>query len=467
MKVPVLQGAYSDSAAAYRTSYPINLEPTLVESGLSKGYLTIAPGVRFMGRGPGADRGAINWNGTCYRVMGTKLCSVGQDGNVISLGDVGNNGLDVTMDYSFDRLAIASNGGLYYFQPSTGVTQVTDPDLGVALCVLWIDGYFMTTDGVSLVVTELSDPYSVDPLKYGSAESDPDPVVALCKVRGEVYALNRYTIQNFQDVGGTGFPFSNNSGGLIPRGAVGTQAWSYFEETFAFVGSGRNEQLSVYAAGAGQTVCLSTSEVDKELNSLTVAQQALIKVESRVEDGEQRLYVHLPTKTLVYMRQASQANGEPVWYILADGTNADQRYAPRHMALCYGEWVVGDNLGNVGALDQTVETRFGDVIAWQFDTVLLYNETLGGILLKAELSGLPGRAPFSDKPTCSLSTTLNGVLWSQPRFISQGAFGERRKRVQWRPMKRFSEYMGLRFRGSSTGLASWAALDVEVEGLNV
>jgi hypothetical protein len=35
----------------------------------------------------------------------------------------------------------------------------------------------------------------VDSFKYGSSEVDPDPVKALLKVRNEVYALNRHTIE--------------------------------------------------------------------------------------------------------------------------------------------------------------------------------------------------------------------------------------------------------------------------------
>jgi hypothetical protein len=254
--------------------YPTNYEPTLVDSGLSEGYLSNAPGTTLIGTGPGADRGAINWNGVCYRVMGSKLISVTVDGIVTVLGDVGDNGLPVSMDYSFDRLGIASNQNLFYYctpsGPNPGVTQVTDVDLGVVLDVMWIDSYWMTTDGENLVVTELNDPYSVDPLKYGSSETDPDPVEALAKVRGEVYALNRNTIQNFQDIGGTGFPFTNNPGGLIPRGVVGTQAWAYFQETFAFVGSARNEQLSVYLAGAGESISISTSEIDRHIADVSV-----------------------------------------------------------------------------------------------------------------------------------------------------------------------------------------------------
>lgn len=471
MKLPLLEGAYADSSAAFHTSYPRNLEPTLVSSGLSEGYLTNAPGVADIGTGPGADRGAINWNGVCYRVMASQLVSVAVDGTVTSLGDVGSDGLPVTLDYSFDRLAIWSNGGLFYYctpsGPNPGVTQVTDPDLGTVIAGMWIDSYFMSTDGENLIVTELNDPYSVDPLKYGSSEADPDPVVNLAKVRGEAYALNRNTIQNFQDIGGTGFPFTNNPGGLIPRGVVGTHAWAYFLETFAFVGSGRNEQLSVYLAGAGESISISTSEVDRILAGWTVAEQALIECEARIEDGEQRFYIHGPDQSLVYMRQASIMNKEPVWHILADGLLTELPYGPRHMTLCYDRWMVGDSAGRLGLLDGSLETRFGDTVGWQFDTILIYNGGKGGIVQVAELVGLPGRAPFGISPTCALSWTFDGQTWGQERFISTGAFGERRKRVQWRPKFRFQNYCGLRFRGANTAMATWAALEVQIEPLSV
>jgi hypothetical protein len=43
----------------------------------------------------------------------------------------------------------------------------------------------------------LNDPTAVDPLKYGSSEADPDPILAIRKIRNEVYALNRHTVEVF------------------------------------------------------------------------------------------------------------------------------------------------------------------------------------------------------------------------------------------------------------------------------
>jgi hypothetical protein len=203
MQVPILSsGIFTDNGPDLRTSYPVNLVPVPKDSGISAGFLRPGDGIVANGTGPGVDRGGINWNGVCYRVMGTKFVRVDSNGTVTELGDVGGpvNSL-VSMDYSFDRLAIASGGRLYYWSPSLGLIQVTDPDLGTVLDVVWVDGYFMTTDGEFLVVTELSDPTQVNPLKYGSSEVDPDPVLALLKLRNEIYALNRNTIEVFRQRG--------------------------------------------------------------------------------------------------------------------------------------------------------------------------------------------------------------------------------------------------------------------------
>lgn len=465
-QLPLLKGTYADTYSRFRAALPRNLEPILADNGIANGYLRSAMGIRQIAEGPGDDRGSILWNNICYRVMGSKLVSV--VGSVVTiLGDVGDDGLPVALDYSFDRLAINSNRGLSYYNQAEGVTQVTDPDLGVVLDMQWISGYFMTVDDSVVVVTDLNDPYSVDPLKYGSSEEDPDPIVALRKVRGEAYVLNRYTIQNLQNIGGTGFPFQDNQGGLIPKGCVGSRARCDFLDTFAFVGSGRNEALSVYLAGQGEASQISNQEIDTMLGELTDDEQAAIQIEARVDQSEQRLYVHLPKCTLVYYRQASIRNENPVWSVLAAGILADQPYYGRHMTLTNGVWQVADQSGRIGVLDEAVETQFGETAGWRFDTTLLYNQSKGAIIRVVELVALPGNAPFGTDPTYFLSITVDGQLWGQERAIRMGRSGDRRQRIQWRPKFRFGNYAGIRFRGANTAIASFARCEVDIEGLSV
>jgi hypothetical protein len=330
---------------------------------------------------------------------------------------------------------------------------------------LWIDGYFMMTDGQYLVVTELNDPFSIDPLKYGSAEEDPDPITGLMKVRGEVYALNRYTIENFQNIGGSGFPFTRNNGGLISKGCVGPRAKSYISQTFAFVGSGRGEQPSVYLAGAGTAINISTPQIDKELAQLTQDELAAVQLETRVEQNQERLLIHLPNKTLVYAGRVSTEAQEPVWYSLAGGTEATEAYPLQHLCLVDGVFYGGDQTGRIARLDSSVQTYFGEIAGWSFDTMLLWNSARGGIIKSLELIGLPGRGPFGVEATCFLSITFDGQTFGQERAISMGNFGLRRKRLQWRPKVHFWNYVGLRFRGANASVASFAALQPDIEQL--
>ena len=232
MQVPIISGIFSDDAPSVRDKYPVNLLAVAQNSGISNSYLRPADGIIESGTGPGTDRGGINWNNVCYREMASKLVSVADDGTVATLGDVGGTTELVTFDYSFDRLGIASNDNLFYWDGAT-LTQVTDPDLGTVIDMKWIDGYFMTTDGESLVVTDLADPTSVNPIKYGSSEIDPDPVEALLKLRNEIAALNRYTIEFFNNIGGDAFPFQRIEGAQIQKGCVGTHACCVYKEMIA------------------------------------------------------------------------------------------------------------------------------------------------------------------------------------------------------------------------------------------
>jgi hypothetical protein len=188
------------------------------------------------------------------------------------------------------------------------------------LDVVWVDGYFMTTDGEFIIVTELLDPYAVNPLKYGSSEIDPDPVVALVKLRNEIYALNRHTIEVFDNVGGNLFPFQRIEGAQIQKGCIGTQACCVFVQTIAFLGSGRNESPGIFLGVNAQASKISTMEVDEILTNYTEVQLATVKLEARNDRNHQHLYVHLPNQTLVYDYTATQATNIPVWFILSTST---------------------------------------------------------------------------------------------------------------------------------------------------
>ncbi len=497
MQIPIIKGVYTGGNADYKTLYPLNMMPVIQETGISSGYLRPVEGIVEIGEGPGKSRGAINWNGVHYRVMGSSLCSISAEGVVTSLGDVGNDeDKEVTMDYSFDRLAITSAGSLFYYYiptdydpgagdpPPTGGTQisydpvtgyalvqVTDPQLGVALTMVWVDGYFMTTDGEFIVVTEINDPYSIPVTKYGSSEIDPDPVVSLLKLRNEIYAVNRYTIEVFNNIGGDNFPFQRVTGAQIQRGAVGTYAAAVYENSIAFVGSGRSEAPAIYLGVNGQTQKISSREIDEILIGFTEEELSSIVLETLNDKSQAFLWIRLPDRTLVYDLTASKAAGEQIWYIMSSGTTELQPYRARDVIFCYDKWQAGDTTSfKVGVLDNALSTHYGAVVPWEFGTSILYNESRGALVKSLELVALTGRATGTVDPVISTSYSLDGRSWSQDRSITIGAAGEAGgtlKRLLWWRQGSFRNMRIQRFQGDSNAYLAVSRLEVNLEPLGV
>lgn len=466
MQIPILSGIYTDESPDFRSSYPHNLIPVPVEQGISKGYLRPADGIVSFGSGPGTDRGGINWNGYCYRVMGTKFGLVDTLGNFSEIGDVGVSD-QVTLDYSFDYLAIASNNNLFLYDGTT-LTQVTDADLGIVLDVVWVDGYFMTTDGEFLVVTELSDPFAVNPLKYGSSETDPDPINGILKLRNEVYALNRYTIEVFDNIGGSGFPFQRLEGAQLERGALGTHTSAVFMETIAFLGSGRNEAPAIWAGNNSTTVKISTREIDLILLDYTESQLKEVLVEVKVDKGHELLYVHLPDQVLVFDGPASRVTGQPVWFTFTSSIVGKGTYQAKNLVWCYDKWICGDPTTNrLGYLSSTISSHFGEVIGWDFGTSIVYNEAKGAIFHELELVSLTGRILLGVNPTIWTQYSTDGTVWSMEKPISAGRQGDRNKRIVWYHQGFMKQWRVQRFRGTSDTHISIARLEARLEPLSV
>jgi hypothetical protein len=466
VQVPILSGITANAVADFRTSYPRNYIPVPKQTGIAQGYLRPADGLELFATGPGVDRGGFNWNGVLHRVMGSKLCRVTSAGAVTVLGDVGGSTERVTIHNGPDYLSIWSAGSLYYWDGAT-LARVTDPDLGSVIDGVWIAGYNLSTDGTYLIVTELADKMAVNPLKYGTAESDPDPILAVDKLLNEAYALGRYTIEAFDNVGGANFPFQRIEGAQVPRGIIGTHAYAKFASTFAFIGSARDEPPAVYAMAPGDTNKLSTREIDQILQRYTEAELSRCVVESKVDKGHNWLMLHLPDTCWVYDLAASKAVQEPVWFELNSAVVGLATYRARGLVWCYDRWIAGDPTGvTLGTFTESVSTHYGDVIGWDFGTMAIYNEGRGAAVSSIELVSLPGRVAFGTDPVIWTSYSEDGETWSLEKSVKAGKQGDRAKRICWRRQGMMKNYRFQKFRGTSDAHVTFARLEMEIEPLN-
>jgi hypothetical protein len=475
MQIEIVNGVYSDKYAQYRTSYPINLIPVvkahLYNEGAFQGYLKQADGLSLFCECAGIDRGGINWNGVLYRVIGDGFYSISQYGDLAKLGTVASGNDYASFDYSFDRLGISCGGFLYYYTIGS-FTKVIDVDLGYVKNHIWVDGYFMTTDGVSLVVTELNDPSSINPLKYGSSETDPDEIQKLLKIRNEVHSVGRYTIEVFSNVGGSNFPFQRISGALANKGAIGKDSCCVLNlntgNVLAFLGSGKNEPSGVYFYLNGGLDRVSTLEIDSILQSYSEKELSECKLESRHDKNNSFLYVHLKDKTLVYDASSSKSNDQPIWFILTSSLTETGIYKARNFVWCYDKWIFGDpTLNRIGYFDDSHSNHFGEINGWQFATPLIYNKTNNALVYELELVCLTGEIQLGLMPTISTSYSIDGRTWSIERFKNAGKTGSRSARLRWLQNGQIFGSRIQKFVGNSDVFVSISKLEARIEPLRV
>jgi hypothetical protein len=467
MQIPILNGIFTDNTPELRTSYPVNLMPVPKVSGISNGFLRPGDGIVANGTGPGVDRGGINWNGDVYRVMGTKLVEISSNGAVTILGDVGSGEL-VTFDYSFDELAVASGGNIYFWNGTT-LTQGSYPlvTIGPIIDFCFIDGRFMLTDGERLFLTDIGDPLVIGAFAFEEPIADPDPVTSLLRLRNEVYAINRFTMEVYDNLGtAVPFPFGVIQGAQVQKGCVGVQACCVYLDRIAFLGSGRNEAPGIYTAASATTQKISTQEIDNILLDYTEAQLSLVKIEARNDKNHEHLYVHLPDQTLVFDASASQALQTPVWFILVSTLTGLAQYRARNMVWAYDKWLVGDPQSNsIGYLVQDTGHHWGQQVYWQFGTLIVYNESNGAIFNELELVSLTGSVALGKNPQISTSYSLDGKSYSQERSISVGTIGNTKKRLAWFQQGHMRNWRIQRFKGDSDAHVSFLRLEAQIEPL--
>lgn len=462
VQIPILSGIATDGAD-FRSAYPRNLIPVPKVQGISEGYLRPADGIEFIVDGGGANRGGYRWRDVHYRVMGGNFVSISALGVVTIIGAVA--GLDFcTFVESFDYVAVNGGGNLYLYNGTT-FTRVTDVDLGVSLDVEWANGYFISTDGEFLISSDINDPFSFNILRYAASEIAPDPIVALQKVRNEIYALNRYTIEVFAALAnpGLGFPFARIEGAQIMKGCVGSRACCVFMQSLAFVGQGLNEPASVWVGASSTASKVSTREIDDILQTYSDDVLSTVVLESRMDRAHEFLYVHLPNQTLVFDGSATQATGQPVWFVLTSGSGG---YRARGMVWCYNQWNVADPFGTkIGRLSDAIGSHYGELNTWEFTTPIVYNQGMGAQVHDLELVALTGSIALGNDPLIGTMYSTDGVIWSQPKYIRAGKQGERNKRLSWEKQGEFRNWRVQRFMGDSRAHLGFARLEVKLEAL--
>jgi hypothetical protein len=365
--------------------------------------------------------------------------------------------------FSFNNIAIVANRQLYYYNPTDGFRQITDPEIGSPIDIVWADSLFILTDGESIYHSNITNEEEYEPLDFATAEFRPDVTYGLgVNEDNEVIAYGENTTEYYANQGSDNFTYTRISLKAIKLGILGTHCKMEMDAKWYVLGRREESSPGVYIVQGGGSKKISSREVDKIISEYGEAGMRNVTLDAILIDAVSYVLVHLPNKTLLYNVNIGESMGNNVaWSTLKSDVLGDAAYRGRNFVRSpdISEWVGGDvRGGNIGKLDPSIATHFGELAEWILYTPLVDLESLSVDVF--EIETIPGVAPDEDA-TVFLSQTENGRVYSNEEIELYGDNFDYDQRFYIRALGYIRKFVGYKLRGASRSRMSFANLDIE------
>lgn len=465
MKVPLIKGDRVSSKKDYRDALPVNMYAVERDILGGQGYMLCYPGLTKVADGVGIDRGGFynDRQTNLFRVSGESLIQLNTNETTTNLGTI-RGASQASMPYSFNTQAVVVDGNMFLYDTTTGFREVTDSDLGNPIDCVWVDGYYFLTDGEFIYHTDITDESVIDPLKFATAEFMPDKSLGLGLTQDDkVIVFGRYSTEYFVNAGTENFAFQRVESRAQKIGIVATHAKCESGGNWYITGGRREDAVSVHILGVGGSQKVSTREIDKIIKQYTEPQLADIRMECRTEDDVSFILVHLPNETLCFNESIAKSMGKNnAWTILKTDVAGDSQYRAINGVFDarLSRWTYGDKLnGNIGKLDDSIFTHYGETVEWLLYTPFIKLEALS--IDELEIETLPGFAG-SDDATVAVSLTYDGETYGTEWFQLYGEPNNRSQRFILRRLGYIRDWVGFKFRGATKSRMSFAVLDIQI-----
>jgi len=473
-ELPIAGGFYTSESLPISHQICINAYPNVTQSegGLSAVSLFGTPGIYELlstGSFPFACRGARIKNGTPYFLCGTTLFRV--DRSIVNqvesfsytaLGTVEGEGFVSMADNGAQLMILVPDGKGYIYNENdaTPFQEITDADFyanGRPQQVVFIDGYFAcTTDTKRWIVSNLNDGLNWNELDFGSAESDPDVIVAPVVHQNQIFILGSETTEGFQNVGGYGFPFQR-SNLFLDKGCVAPFSVINAASTYFMIGAGQNEEPSVYMFNGNGYDKIGTDAIDNVIQNYTDVELSEVYAWKYSSRGAQFIGWTFPDTSFVFDMMTGK------WHerrsLVED---APKGWRPVGLVTAYGRLLCGDRIdGRIGVIDKNTFSEYDNLIVREWSTQPFKNsdgrDLRSNILELTMESGVGNyEAP---NPTVTLAISTDGKTFSYERIRELGKIGEYQRRVIWRKNGRFPRFVVFKFRFSDK--AKFVAIKLE------
>jgi hypothetical protein len=456
-QLPIANGFYVSDSLPIAAQECTNWYPNIVQgTGLNQETLFGTPGLEQLatsGTLENENRGAHEMAGKPYFVNGDRLYRL--DETVVDststyaltfIGDIAGTARVSMADNGTQLMILVPGGNGYIYNHVTDTfAQITDSDFtanGNPQFVVFIDGYFLvTTDSKKFIISAINDGLSYNALDFGTAESDPDDIVAPVVYKNQLFISGGETFEAFQNIGGADFPFQR-TGLFLQKGCYAPYSLVNAQDTFMWVGGGENEGPAIWALSGNSTVKVSTTAIDSLLSKLTETALEGIYSWAYASKGAYFIGFSLPSTTLVYDITSKRWHERKSFLSGALGA-----FRISSVVKAYNKIICGDSIdGRIGSLDPDVYTEYGNPIIRRVATQPFQNNMQSIFFPSLELtieSGV-GNVDVPD-PVIVLERSKDGKTWGEERARSMGKIGEYNRRAIWRRNGRASRFEVFRF----------------------
>lgn len=377
---------------------------------------------------------------TLYRIDRTFDANQNEVFSTTSIGTIPGAGFVSMADNGFElSIIIPGVSGFIYNVNTDTFTQITDPGFtanGKAEDVVFVDGYFVHHAGKIIFHSLLNNGLSYNSLDAGSAQADPDEIVALVVYKNQLMALGSETIEVFRNVAKFPFTFQRISGYFVPIGCFASFSPINFNRKLAFIGGSDGEKAQVFLGSGQNFERISTTSIEQKIQKATDTEIADAFTWTYSEDGAVFLGIVVADHCLVYDANASALAGKRIWHerksTRTELTNTQTRWRPNHMVAAYGRILVNDAFsGKFGSISLDAFDEYGVFIKRTLSTKPLTNQGENIFIDEVELTMESGVTTDTDN-VIELSWSDDNETYVDPLSADIGVTGNYTLRQYWR-----------------------------------
>lgn len=359
--------------------------------------------------------------------------------NAVSLGTIEGDGRVSMADNGTQLCILVPGGAGYIYDESAGTPfeEITDGDFranGEPQQVVYIDGFFLfTTDEKKIIISALNNGLAYNALDFGTAEADPDKIVAPIVNNNQLWVGGSETFEPFNNVGGSGFPFQRLEGGGISVGVFSPFSLINVSGTFMFIGGATNEAPSVYVFTGSDFAIVSSDAINVLLEKLTAEQLENVFGMSYSEGAARFVAWVLPETTIVYDLTSKRWH-ERGSYDIVDDVTSEFRWRANSAIKAYSRILIGDSQdGRIGEISLDILDEYGQNILRTISSLPFSNrgESIKVPSIELTLESGVGNATVPD-PVISMDRSKDGKTFSDRRTRRAGKVGEYDHRAIWR-----------------------------------